>query len=67
MVTLTKPDGGSLGFSVVGKTVGSLVSICVKGLNKGGVAEKNGFINVGDRIVKVCFIHRAGGHSPFAI
>ena len=52
-VNLEKPEGSSLGFSVLGKRVAGTLCVCVKGVNKGGLAEQEGSISIGDRIIKV--------------
>lgn len=57
-VEFTKPEGGGLGFALVGGTNGSMLR--VKEICSGGVAEQDGRLRVGDilleviNMVKVC-------------
>lgn len=48
---LEKPPAGGLGFSVIGGERG----IFVKSITPGGTAEIAGTLQVGDRLLKVCF------------
>ncbi|XP_035461834.2 tyrosine-protein phosphatase non-receptor type 20 isoform X5 [Scophthalmus maximus] len=50
-VEFTKPDGGGLGFALVGGTNGSMLR--VKEICSGGVAEQDGRLRVGDIVLEV--------------
>ncbi|XP_068597095.1 tyrosine-protein phosphatase non-receptor type 13 [Brachionichthys hirsutus] len=50
-VEFTKPEGGGLGFALVGGTNGSLLR--VKEICSGGVAEQDGRLRVGDILLEV--------------
>ncbi|XP_069573989.1 tyrosine-protein phosphatase non-receptor type 13 [Brachyistius frenatus] len=50
-VEFTKPDGGGLGFALVGGTNGSMLR--VKEICSGGVAEQDGRLRVGDILLEV--------------
>ncbi|KAF7645941.1 hypothetical protein LDENG_00195780, partial [Lucifuga dentata] len=50
-VEFTKPDGGGLGFALVGGTNGSMLR--VKEICSGGVAEQDGRLKVGDILLEV--------------
>lgn len=47
----TKPEGGGLGFALVGGTNGSMLR--VKEICSGGVAEQDGRLRVGDILLEV--------------
>lgn len=53
-VEFTKPDGGGLGFALVGGTNGSMLR--VKEICSGGVAEQDGRLRVGDILLEVTTI-----------
>lgn len=65
-VDFTKPEGGGLGFALVGGTNGSMLR--VKEICSGGVAEQDGRLKVGDILLEVItrhtfclfFTHRSG-------
>lgn len=50
-VEFTKPEGGGLGFALVGGTNGSMLR--VKEICSGGVAEQDGRLRVGDILLEV--------------
>ncbi|XP_049455547.1 tyrosine-protein phosphatase non-receptor type 13 isoform X2 [Epinephelus fuscoguttatus] len=50
-VEFTKPDGGGLGFALIGGTNGSMLR--VKEICSGGVAEQDGRLRVGDILLEV--------------
>lgn len=50
-VEFTKPEGGGLGFALIGGTNGSLLR--VKEICSGGVAEQDGRLKVGDIVLEV--------------
>lgn len=50
-VEFMKPDGGGLGFALVGGTNGSVLR--VKEICSGGVAEQDGRLRVGDILLEV--------------
>lgn len=50
-VEFTKPEGGGLGFALVGGTNGSILR--VKEICSGGVAEQDGRLRVGDILLEV--------------
>uniref|UniRef100_A0A3Q3FJS5 PDZ domain-containing protein n=1 Tax=Labrus bergylta TaxID=56723 RepID=A0A3Q3FJS5_9LABR len=50
-VDFTKPEGGGLGFALVGGTNGSMLR--VKDICSGGVAEQDGRLRVGDILLEV--------------
>ncbi|XP_072292370.1 tyrosine-protein phosphatase non-receptor type 13 isoform X3 [Eucyclogobius newberryi] len=50
-VEFTKPDGGGLGFALVGGTNGSMLR--VRDICSGGVAEQDGRLKVGDILLEV--------------
>lgn len=49
-VEFTKPEGGGLGFALVGGTNGSMLR--VKEICSGGVAEQDGRLRVGDILLE---------------
>lgn len=51
-VVLEKPPSGELGFSLVGGEYG----IFVKSVSPGGLADIEGSLQVGDRLLKVIFL-----------
>lgn len=51
-VVLEKPASGELGFSLIGGEYG----IFVKSISPGGVADIEGNLQVGDRLLKVTFL-----------
>lgn len=54
-VEFTKPEGGGLGFALVGGTNGSMLR--VKEICSGGVAEQDGRLRVGDILLEVTTHH----------
>ena len=52
-IELEKPEGGGLGFSVVGAEKGGKTSIFIKTITADGVAGKDGRLKVGDRVLQV--------------
>lgn len=50
-VEFTKPEGGGLGFALVGGTNGSMLR--VREICSGGVAEQDGRLRVGDILLEV--------------
>lgn len=50
---LDKPAAGGLGFSVIGGERG----IFVKSITPGGIADRTGRLQVGDRLLKVSLIY----------
>lgn len=54
-VEFTKPEGGGLGFALVGGTNGSMLR--VKEICSGGVAEQDGRLRVGDILLEVITHH----------
>lgn len=50
-VEFSKPEGGGLGFALVGGTNGSMLR--VKEICSGGVAEQDGRLRVGDILLEV--------------
>lgn len=50
-VEFTKPEGGGLGFALVGGTNGSMLR--VRKICSGGVAEQDGRLRVGDILLEV--------------
>lgn len=50
-VEFIKPEGGGLGFALVGGTNGSMLR--VKEICSGGVAEQDGRLRVGDILLEV--------------
>lgn len=54
-VDFTKPEGGGLGFALVGGTNGSMLR--VKEICSGGVAEQDGRLKVGDILLEVITRH----------
>ncbi|XP_022099878.1 tyrosine-protein phosphatase non-receptor type 13-like isoform X2 [Acanthaster planci] len=52
-IELEKPANGSLGFSLTGAMKGGKTSIFIKTVTPGGVAEKDGRLRVGDRLLQV--------------
>lgn len=54
-VDFTKPEGGGLGFALVGGTNGSMLR--VKEICSGGVAEQDGRLRVGDILLEVTTQH----------
>ncbi len=54
-VEFTKPEGGGLGFALVGGSNGSMLR--VKEICSGGVAEQDGRLRVGDILLEVTGLH----------
>lgn len=53
-MNLEKPTkDNSLGFSVLGMFAHGVVFACIKGVTNGGIAEVDGNIKAGDRIMQV--------------
>ncbi|XP_072164796.1 tyrosine-protein phosphatase non-receptor type 13-like [Diadema setosum] len=52
-IELEKPEGGGLGFSVIGAEKGGKTSIFVKTVTPDGVAGRDGRLKVGDRLLQV--------------
>ncbi|XP_030835107.1 tyrosine-protein phosphatase non-receptor type 13 isoform X4 [Strongylocentrotus purpuratus] len=52
-IELEKPEGGGLGFSVVGAEKGGKTSIFIKTVTQDGVASRDGRLKVGDRLLQV--------------
>ncbi|XP_063969005.1 tyrosine-protein phosphatase non-receptor type 13-like isoform X2 [Lytechinus pictus] len=52
-IELEKPEGGGLGFSVVGAEKGGKTSIFIKTVTPDGVACRDGRLKVGDRLLQV--------------
>ena len=52
-IDLAKRDNGSLGFSLTGGVKGGKTTVLVKTITPGGVAEADGRLKVGDRILQV--------------
>lgn len=68
-VEFTKPEGGGLGFALVGGSNGSMLR--VKEICSGGVAEQDGRLKVGDILLEVTtrdasylFYYPCGGKNP---
>lgn len=54
-VEFAKPEGGGLGFALVGGTNGSMLR--VREICSGGVAEQDGRLRVGDILLEVTARH----------
>lgn len=54
-VEFMKPEGGGLGFALIGGTNGSMLR--VKEICSGGVAEQDGRLRVGDILLEVTTSH----------
>ncbi|XP_078576215.1 tyrosine-protein phosphatase non-receptor type 13-like isoform X2 [Branchiostoma floridae x Branchiostoma japonicum] len=50
---LEKPSGGGLGFSLVGGEKGGSTGIFIKTVTPGSVADKDGRVKVGDRLLQI--------------
>ncbi|XP_019644606.1 PREDICTED: tyrosine-protein phosphatase non-receptor type 13-like [Branchiostoma belcheri] len=50
---LEKPSGGGLGFSLVGGEKGGSTGIFIKTITPGSVADKDGRVKVGDRLLQI--------------
>ena len=67
-VEFAKPEGGGLGFALIGGTNGSMLR--VKDICSGGVAEQDGRLRVGDILLEVShhtpglFYHPYSEQSP---
>lgn len=70
-VGFTKPEGGGLGFALIGGTNDSILR--VKEICSGGLAEQDGRLRVGDILLEVtrqpimhfgCFITLCGEENP---
>lgn len=56
-VEFTKPEGGGLGFALIGGTNGSMLR--VREICSGGVAEQDGRLRVGDILLEVTTHHKS--------
>lgn len=61
-VEFTKPEGGGLGFALVGGNNGSMLR--VREICSGGVAEQDGRLRVGDVLLEV---RASPSHPPAAV
>ncbi len=52
-IDLEKPESGSLGFSLTGGMKGGKTTILVKTITPDGIADKDGRLKIGDRILQV--------------
>ena len=52
-IDLVKPLNGSLGFSLTGGMKGGKTTILVKTITPDGVADKDGRLKIGDKILQV--------------
>lgn len=64
-VEFTKPEGGGLGFALVGGNNGSMLR--VREICSGGVAEQDGRLRVGDVLLEVRPSLRLASHPPAAV
>ncbi|XP_070545261.1 tyrosine-protein phosphatase non-receptor type 13-like isoform X2 [Ptychodera flava] len=52
-IELTKPASGGLGFSLIGGEKGGMTGVFIKTITPGSVADKDGRLKVGDRLLQV--------------